>query len=276
MLRNIAEMHRFDVVGIDGEIGRVRDFCFDDQDWAIRFLVVDTGAWLGNRRVLLSPMAFGELDWRGRSLAVSVTREHVRSSPDVDTRKPVSRPHELKHYSYYGYPHYWGGSGLWGDGMQPAKMLGVYGGRDSATQHQKEMAFVVEQAHLHRQRGDDPHLRSCDAIIRYHVRAIDGGIGHVEGLIVDDQTWALRYFVVNTSDWWLGHQVLVAPQWIADISWLEATVSVDLSRQAVKHAPAYDADAPPDREQEQRTYEHYARPGYWVDSEQREIELSRP
>jgi uncharacterized protein YrrD len=276
MLRSIEDLYGFAVEGTDGQIGRVQDAYFDDRAWAIRFLVVETGPWLEGRKVLISPVAIGNLDWTRRLLTASITREKVRRSPDIDTKKPVSRQHEAEQYGYYGYPYYWGGSGLWGDGMQPAKMLGVYGGRDSATQHQKEMAFVGAQAKLHRQRGDDPHLRSCDAIIRYHVRAIDGGVGHVEGLIVDDQTWAVRYFVVNTSDWWLGHQVLVAPQWIEDISWLEATVSVDLSRQAVKHAPAYDADAPPDREQEQRTYEHYARPGYWVDSEQREIELSRP
>jgi uncharacterized protein YrrD len=266
MLRSVQELHGFEVVGIDCEIGRVRDFYFDDHGWAIRFVVVDTGPWLANRQVLISPMAFADLDWRGRSLAVSLTREHVRWSPDIDTRKPVSRQHEVEHYTYYGYPNYWGGSGLWGEGMQPTKMLGVYGGRNSAEAEQKEMEFVAAQALMHRERGDDPHLRSCDAIIRYHVHATDGGIGHVEGLIVDDQTWAVRYFVVNTSDWWLGHDVIVAPQWIEDISWLEATVSVDMSRQAVKHAPAYDADVPPDREQERLTYEHYARPSYWVES----------
>lgn len=44
-------------------------------------------------------------------------------------------------------------------------------------------------------------------------------------MIVDDDIWTLRYLVVNTSDWWLGHQVPVAPAWISDISWLDATVT---------------------------------------------------
>lgn len=211
MLRSVKDLLGVVVAGVDGQIGRARDFYFDDEAWAIRFLVVDTGAWLEGRKVLISPIAIGHADRSGRFLPVSVTREQVRDSPDA--RKPASR--------------------------------------------------------------DDPHLRSCDAIGRYHVHATDGGIGHVEGLIVDDDSWVIRYLVVNTSDWWLGHQVVIAPEWIEDVSWLEATVSVDLSRQAVKHAPAYDPDAPPDREQEIDIYQHYARPGYWAGSEQREPESLR-
>ncbi len=99
----------------------------------------------------------------------------------------------------------------------------------------------------------------------YDVHANDGDLGHVEGMLVDDETWAIRYLIVNTSNWWVGHQVLIAPQWIEDISWLEATVSVNLSREAIQHAPAYDPDAALDREQEIRMHEHYGRRGYWAD-----------
>jgi len=98
---------------------------------------------------------------------------------------------------------------------------------------------------------------------RFHVRASDGEIGHVEGLVVDDAGWAIRYMVVNTSDWWLGHAVLIAPQWSTALSWLEATVSVDLTRQGVKEAPPYDEQHLPDRAQEEALYHHHRRPVYW-------------
>ena len=270
MLRSINDLHGFVIEGIDGSIGRINDLYFDDRAWTIRFLVVEAGAWLEGRKVLISPVATGEPDWDRRRLPVSVTREQVRKSPDVDCHKPVSRQHEIEHYAYYGYPYYWGGSGIWGDGMRPRMMLAAYGGDKSPEAARQETEFVQAQADERRRRGDDPHLRSSRAMIRYHIHATDGEIGHVDGMIVDDETWTLRYLVVNTSDWWLGHQVLVAPAWISDISWLEATVSVGLSREAIKHAPAYDPDAPPDREQERRMHEHYARPGYWADSTRQE------
>ena len=245
MLRSINDLHDLVVEGIDGSIGRINDLYFDDQAWTIRYLVVETGAWLEGRKVLLSPAASGELDWGRRVLPVPLTRARVATSPDVDSRKPVSRQHEIEHAAYYGYPYYWGGSGIWGNGKLPRLMKELYGGVSSREVESRETDFVKAQAQRHRQSGDDPHLRSARAMIRYHIQASDGEIGHVDGLVVDDESWTIRQLVVNTSDWWLGHHVLIAPASISDISWVEATVSVDLSRDAIRHAPAYDPDALP-------------------------------
>ncbi len=49
-------------------------------------------------------------------------------------------------------------------------------------------------------------------------------MGLVDGTLINVQTVAVRYLVVNTSDPRLGHQVLIAPRWIEDINRLEATV----------------------------------------------------
>ena len=97
-----------------------------------------------------------------------------------------------------------------------------------------------------------------------HIHATDGDIGHVEGLLVDDETWEIRYLIINTSNWWSGHQVLVTPPWIEAVSWPEAKVFVELTRQAVKDAPPYDPAAQLDRQQEEALYAHYGRPGYWT------------
>jgi len=95
-------------------------------------------------------------------------------------------------------------------------------------------------------------------------------------LLVDDETWAIRYMIVDTSNWWLGHQVIIAPQWIRDVSWADATVSVDLTRRAVKDAPPYDSTAQLEREEESGIYKHYGRPGYWAAEPKREGARSRP
>ena len=218
MLRSINDLHGVVVEGTDGVIGRIKDLYFDDLAWTIRFLVVETGPWLDGRKVLISPVATGEPDWGRGLLPVSVTREQVRESPDVDSQKPVSRQHEIEHYAYYGYPRYWGGSGIWGDVMRPRMLLAAYRGVSVPEAARRQTEFVQAQEAEHRRHGDDPHLRSARAMIRYHIHATDGEIGHVDGMIVDDETWTIRYLVVNTSDWWLGHQVLVAPPWIRDIS----------------------------------------------------------
>jgi len=98
----------------------------------------------------------------------------------------------------------------------------------------------------------------------HRVRHDDGDIGHVAGLLVDDETWAIRYLIVDTSNWWLGHQVLVAPQWIRDVSWPHSYVTIALSRGELKDAPQYDEMSPVDRAQEIDLFNYYGRPGYWV------------
>jgi sporulation protein YlmC with PRC-barrel domain len=252
MLRNVKDLRGYAIRASDGMIGRVDDFYFDDEDWGVRYLVVDTGSWLAGRKVLISPIAVGHAGWMARRLPVALTRAQVEHSPDIDTRRPVSRQHEAQYFGYYGYPYYWSGAGLWGMGAYPGSLT---------TQGEVEENLKAHGAHA---APDDCHLRSSNAVIGHHVAATDGDIGHLEDLLVDDHTWAIRYLVVNTSNWWRGHRVLVAPEWIQDVSWPEAKVSVDLTRQAVKDAPPYESAAKLDRQLEEAVHEHYNRPGYWT------------
>ena len=124
---------------------------------------------------------------------------------------------------------------------------------------------------------NDPDLRSTNAVSGHHVEALDGEIGHVEDFLIDDQTWAIRYLIVDTRDWLPGRKVLISPKWIEQVSWSEKQVVVDLSREAIRQAPEY-TDVPPlTRDQETALHRHYNRPGYWDadDSGVDDFEVSR-
>ena len=82
-------------------------------------------------------------------------------------------------------------------------------------------------------------------------------------MLVDGESWAIRYLIVNTSNWWLGHQVLIAPELITDVSWLDRKVILDLTRQAIQEAPPYDRSLWPDRPGDTLVYEHYGHNGCW-------------
>ncbi len=263
MLRHTNDLQDLAIGATDGTIGDVKDLYFDDERWAIRYLVVDAGSWLSSRMVLISPMAAGKPDWEAKLLPVSLTREQVKNSPDIDTDMPITRQHESDYFDYYRYPYYWGGTGLWGRSGYPAmQMPGDIGEGSTATS--RADADNAEQARIEaRQRDQDPHLRSCKAVVGYHIEASDGEIGHVQGLLVDEDSWAIRYFVVKTSNWWLGHDVLVAPQWIKRMSWAQRIVTLDLTRDDLKEAPHYAPALPLTREMEIAVYEHYGRTGYW-------------
>ena len=275
MLRTLKELHDYAIGAVDGDIGRVKDLYLDDERWVVRYVVVDAGGWLMGRKVLISPIAIGNPDWGQRSLPVSMTREQVKNSPDFDSEKPVTRQHETDYAGYYGYPYYWGGTGYWGGGMYPNLMLSGYGGYATQQAMEQELRHANAPDLARRDADGDPHLRSGEAITGYHLHASDGEIGHVCGMLIDDATWAVRYLIVDTSNWWLGHRMLVAPSWIEGVSWSQRMVNIGLTRQAVKDAPAYEPLERLTRAEEARLHEHYGRIGYWADSERRETEISR-
>lgn len=254
MLRSMQELKNYTLGATDGEMGHVSDFLFDDGDWVIRYLVVDTGSWLSRRQVLISPYSLLEADWLHKRLPVRINKDQVRNSPDIDTAKPVSRQHEMRYADYYGYPYYWGGAGLWGDSMFVPMMA-----PGSAGMSPSDIATMAAA----QQTRDDPHLRSCQAVVGYHIHGSDGDIGHVQGMLVDEDTWALRYLVVDTSNWWGGHQVLIAPKWIDSISWADSKVNLKLSRQAIQDSPLFESTAELNRQYELDLYRHYQHSGYW-------------
>jgi len=118
--------------------------------------------------------------------------------------------------------------------------------------------------------SSDCHLRSTGVVTGYHIETTDGEIGHVEGFVVDDESWSIRYIEVATRNWLPGKKVLVSPEWIERVSWADSRVRVELSREAIKEAPEYDEFGPLTREYENRLYFHYGRPPYWLhDAEHR-------
>ena len=260
MLRSIKSFEGYKVRATDDDVGSVRDFYFDDERWGIRYLVVDTGAFFSGRRVLVSPISFRNADWSTRQFHLALTREKVKNSPGIELDKPVSvvsRQYEREYFRYYGWDNYWGyGYGtdrIWGGEAYP----GILGNRASREQHHQE------------EDGDDPHLRSVREVVGYYIQGTDGEIGHVDDFVVDDETWAIRYLVIDTRNWWLDRKVLVAPHWAARISWTERKVFVDLPREKIRHSPLWHANDRVNREYEVQLYDYYGRPAYWQNGDQR-------
>lgn len=261
MLRSVNKVKGQAIHARDGEIGNVDNFLFDDDSWTIRYLVVETGKFLG-RKVLISPISI-ERNQKKDGLSLSLTKEQIQNSPDIDTEKPVSRQREAEYFNYYGYPYYWGGQGFWGatayplaPGPAPSRTLG-YPDRTSG------YAGTAATARREPVTDQDPHLRSTNEVIGYYIEATDGDIGHVEDFLFDDDNWTMRYMVVDTVNWWPGKKVVVAPQWIDKVSWMDSKVFMELSRESIKKAPEYDPAGMIDREYEEKLHDYYRRPKYW-------------
>jgi hypothetical protein len=125
-----------------------------------------------------------------------------------------------------------------------------------------------------RKESSDSHLRSTEAVTGYRIEADNGEIGHVDGFVVDDEAWAIRYIEVATRNWLPGKKVLVSPAWIERVSWTNSKVYVGLSSEAIKAAPEYVESMPVTREYENRIYFHYGRPPYWLHEPERRSSYS--
>ncbi len=247
MLTNAKTLQRYTLNSLDGEIGTVSEFYFDDRHWTIRYLVADTGSWLTDRQVLISPYALAAVNKNDRSITIALTKKQIENGPSLDSDTPVSRQFEEAYYGYYGWPAYWSGAYIWG--YYPHIERGRKNWRASA------------------QNMDpwDPHLRSVRDVSGYHIHSIDGEIGHVEDFVIDDSTWTIRYFAIDTQNWWPGKKVLISPKSIERVSWRESNVFVNLSRETVKLSPEYSEESLLTRDYDTGQHRHYHRQGYWVE-----------
>lgn len=242
MMWKANDLKQFSLQAQDGEIGDVTDLYFSDDTWIMRYLVVATGGWLNQREVLVSPLAFDlPLNPPAKVIPVRITREQVRNAPPVDTEQPVSRHYETRYYDHFGWPYYWVGGAGWGAFVAPG---------DLARASSKRLHEV--------ETPENPHLRSANEVEGYRFEGKDGKLGHVEDLIVSDDDWSIRYIDIDTRDWWPGgKKVLLATDWVRDVSWAERKLEADVRRDAVKSAPEYDESAPITEDYEESLTKHY-------------------
>jgi hypothetical protein len=238
MLRSLDELHGYSVHAVDGNIGKVDDFFFEDALWTVRYLVVDIGGWLSDRKVLISPTALRQPDWGKKVLCLSLNKDQVESSPEIDIDKPISRKHEEELNAHYEWPVYW-----------------EYGALN-------EEAKAIEKTRK-------SHLRSMKEVVGYRVKAIEGELGPVLDFIMDYETWIIRYMVISTRyivehvrDLTHGKKVLISPKW-TEVSWADSEVYVDLPIQIIKDGPEYKSGVHLDRDFEEIIYDYYDLPAYW-------------
>ena len=247
----------------DGPIGVAKDFLFDDQSWKVRWMTVDTHHWLPGRHALIHPSAIAPVELPpkpalpmmsfGETLTVSVglTKQQIEASPELREDEPVTRDLQARLHDHYGLDPYWADTYFGPDAIDPLSKPIV---AETATPQTPDMESDP---------GDgDPHLRSVAEVVGYQVHATDGDLGPVENILADDVNWDIRYLVVGTRHWLPGKLVQLAPYAVTDIDRRGRRVSVNVTRDQVKSAPAWDPVAMADEVAEEQLHRHFGWPGY--------------
>ncbi len=248
MLRSAKELKNYSLRAVDGEIGRSKDLLFDDRTWALRYLVADTRKWLPGRRVLISPITMERPDWSAKTLSVRLTRQQIEESPPLSEDAPVSRQHEVALSRSYAMPAYWAGPEIWGLATTPFLLADV---PNAGAEGDAETE-------------GDPHLRSVDEVTGYSVATTDSeDVGRVDDFIIDDESWVIRYLVVDARQSSQASRVLISPDWASEVDWGRRMVSFAAPTTVIESSPAYDPRMPINREYEAKLYDFHGRPAYW-------------
>ena len=223
MLHSLKSFYGHRLIAKDGAIGEIQDILFDDQTWGIRYLVADTGNWLDQRLVLLSPKSFGPWDRAAKTLQIGLTRAQIEASPSINRHLPVSRQFEQDYYAYYGWPAYWAGDGFGGLAGDPM-MVPVLPPSDQGALKKLAPNRV------------DSHLQSAKSVKGYDLEATDGLIGRVTDFLAEDEIWRITQLVVETGHWYAGKEILVATDQVRQVSYEEAQVRLRLSQAELRQS----------------------------------------
>ena len=176
-----------------------------------------------------------------------MSKEQIKNSPPLEMEAPISRSYEKFLNQYFGWSDYWDGAGLWGDHASPQTL-----------KSRKELREIEQSAERRSM------IRSVHEVAGYRIHAKDGDIGHIEDFLVAEESWVIRYLVIDTSNWIPGSKrVIVDPNWVYRVSWEDRSVYLEMTRDQIQGSPEYDPLVPVYRDYEKSIFDHYDFPYYW-------------
>jgi hypothetical protein len=247
MKRSLKDILGFSIEAIDGPKGKVKDFLFDEESWIIRYIEADFGNIFNAKKVLIPRNFLKQPIWNDKQFPIDLTKGAIENCPGLDEKLPVSRAYEMELSKHYEYDHYWPHSYV-----APAG-AGMY----FPTRPLRVPTKMVDEKEL------DTSLRSFNEVRNYGINTIDGKLGHLEDIIVDDADWQVVYVVVDTSNWkpW-SKKVLLSIAWLREISYVNGEISISLHSDTIKDAPAFESDKPIEASFEESLYRYYNKSFY--------------
>lgn len=257
MLRKLSSLKGFKVEGKGEELGKIEDFYFDEDYFTLRYLLIDTGSWLKDEKTLISTDALEEIDYQSKKLKVNLNTETLKEGPSLEKNKPISQIMEEKLTEHFNWPVYW---------IAPTSNISRIAKENKRKEEISSFNNQAEEENDMSDRKKESNLRSFDEIKGYYLKTDDKEFGHLKDLFVDEENWLIRYLLIDTCNFLPCKDVLIAPEWIIDISWNQRNIHVNKTKKEIKKAPAYKeekSELSVNRDYEKNLYDHYNEKGYW-------------
>ena len=107
-------------------------------------------------------------------------------------------------------------------------------------------------------------LWNASSLRGFAVEATDGAIGTVGDLLFDDQSWTVRWLVVETGSWLASRNVILPVSALGKPHEATRKFTVDLTRKQVRDSPDIETSEPVSRFKEAHVYNYYDWNPYWT------------
>jgi hypothetical protein len=88
-LQSVQAVTGYRVEGLDGDVGRLEGFFFDDHDWAVAELVVEAGHWYAGHEVRVSRRNIRGITHEHSAISIDLTKADIqRAGDDEIARAP--------------------------------------------------------------------------------------------------------------------------------------------------------------------------------------------
>lgn len=244
MLRPASALFRYPVIGMDGRVGDLHDLYVDDRTWAARHVVVRERGIPPRRAVLIPPSDVQKPFCTDSALRIMHMREELHAYPEPAMEPPVS---------WRDAPPM-----RWADARLAARELARLTSIEARALLQKlRVIFVADEYRAPRPvaslplrsevpspfvaepREWDRHLQSVRALRSCSAAAEDGRAGRVCDVLIDDNTWSVRFFEVQTRSA-IGRRILVPASRVRGVLWARRTLEIDGSARELRAAPPFD------------------------------------
>jgi len=241
MKRSLNNLIGYKILAYDRLKGTLKDFLFDEESWMVRYIEADYGGILSDKKVLIPKEFLKTPVWDKKQFPISLSSRSIESCPGIDKISPVSREYEKELNKHYNLDQYW-------PYVYPTNLSTVI----FPPRPIRIPIKSVEEDEV------DTSLRSFKEISGYRINAIDGKIGHIEDMVIDDEDWHLIYIVVDISNWmpW-SKKVMLPIDWLEEISYVKREISIKLLTEIIKEAPEFDGRHPIELDFEKGLHDFY-------------------
>ncbi len=182
-----------------GEAGIVREFCFEDAFWSVKYLIAESGNWFRHNSFLCPVVTQDK------------RRNEEQLAPNIDTIANETKNKQAN-----------------------VRDRGIQTWRSSVRSTCNSFDTTAEPQKSWHENHD---LHCTRELNGFQIQTADGVIGHVEDFVIEDESWIVRYLAVSTQTWMLRKQVLVSTAWIERIDKSNSKVIVQLPRETIERAP---------------------------------------